>query len=185
MLLDRRLLRAVALAACVGCTSRRAEVIDLSCDQIIYDASQARYSFRVQHGMQIDAQLAARGLGKVVVRTTEWPGTFPLRHGLRARTRQVDSSRVALARSSPLAAMPDRPPIFRVPLRDSTERTEDGGFASMTLERPSGLVALWFRCINCADADTVHHFVAGRTDSIELRVTGYPNSCEAARLRPE
>lgn len=127
-------------------------VVDLSCDQIRYDAARDKWRFEVRPASIPDSQLSARDQARLLFRGFNY----------------TDSTLL------------DR--VFRVMLTSSETGRRYGDIndsSHVNMELPPGGYSLHVTCLGCSRADTTIRTVAGTVDTIDAYLTRFPNSCEA------
>jgi len=155
----RTIAYATACAALVACHRPRSGILDLSCDQIVYTASQDTNRFAFHGRPTVSDELSRTGRGQLIVRT----------HPIVASERFDAPFHVSLTRAGAVAAIGSA-------LNDSTFLLADS----------AGSYGVSIRCIRCGHADTSVTLSAGRTDTLDAYLTRFPDNCEAKekRVRP-
>lgn len=153
--------RVIGSGAClvlVCCHRARQAPIDLSCDQIVYTAAEDSNRFMLRTGSAPNDDLRRADRGQLVVRT----------HPIVSSERLEPPFRVTLTRAGALAAEGSA-------LSDSTYLLSDS----------AGSYGVSVRCMHCGHADTAVTLSAGRTDTLDVYLTRFPDNCEAGpRRRP-
>ncbi|MGH7626786.1 MAG: hypothetical protein ACREOJ_15900 [Gemmatimonadaceae bacterium] len=152
----RRVIGSTACLALVCCHHARPAAIDLSCDQIIYTAAEDSNRFALRTGSAANDDLRRADRGELVVRT----------HPIVASERLEPPFRVTLTRAGAVAAEGSA-------LSDSTYLLADS----------AGSYGVSVRCMHCGHADNAVILSAGRTDTLDVFLTRFPDNCEAKRRK--
>ncbi len=147
----------VGLAVVVLCSCPGSSPpLDLACDIIRHDPVRDVHRLAVRQGEVPDSALLRLRQGRLVVRGYRYDDPTPLHRPFRV----VLVSRETGARSG-----------------------GDSDRALVVLEPAAGAYSIEAACTGCSRAESLITVVAGRQDTVDAHLTGFPTNCEAERKR--